>query len=182
MTPPAEMNTSPQSWTEFMDSMTNNFSVPTIVLRHRRTKPPPCFALAQHPPLFHSPGAPPLHPHPLTSSPFLCCSFIHYFPLYCEMQRGREGWWGDKGKERGLLLTFRWLHMKSQGTHLGCRRRRPASHLLPLGLPQLAFGRPCTAQACTANDRHICEHILLEKHQCVRWVDCMGTLFSVHPE
>lgn len=83
----------------------------------------------------------------------------------------------DKGKERGLLLAFRWFHMKSQRTHLGCRHQRPASHLLPLGPPEFAFGCPCTAQACTDRDRHICEHILVETHQCVRWVDGMATLF-----
>lgn len=67
----------------------------------------------------------------------------------------------DKGKERGLLLAFRWFHMKSQGTHLDCRHRRPASHLLPLGLPGLAFGCPRAAQACTDKDGPICERILL---------------------
>lgn len=76
----------------------------------------------------------------------------------------------DKRKERGLLLAFRWFHIKSQGTHLGCRHRRPASHLLPLGLPEGALGCPCRARACAGKDGHISERILSETRQCVRLV------------
>lgn len=134
----------------------------------------PCTA----PPLLHSPGgAPPLRPHPLTSSPFPLLLF-HSLRFLCTVRcREEERDWGrDKGKERGLLLAFRWLHMKSQSTHLGCRHRRPTSHLLPLSTPQLALGCPCAAQACTDRDRHSCECILLEPHEYVRWVDCAATL------
>ena len=52
-----------------------------------------------------------------------------------ERDGGRDG-----VKERDLLLAFRWFHMKSQSTHLGCRHWRPTvSHLLPLSVPELAF-------------------------------------------
>lgn len=160
-----------------MNSMTNSFSGPTIVPRHMGTIPPPCFALAQHPLFSIHPGAPPLRPHPLTSSPFPLLLF-HSLRFLCTVRCREEEKDGgrDKGKERGLLLAFRWLHMKSQSTHLGCRHRRPTSHLLPLSIPQLAFNFPCAAQACTERDRPICEGILLEPHTCIRWFDRMATL------
>lgn len=107
----------------------------------------------QHPPLsIHA--APPLHPHPLTSSPLppLAPSFIHFFALYCDMWRG-----GGVGEGIGgvLLLTFRWFHMKSQSTHLGCRHWRPmASRLLPLSIPELAFNCLCAAWACKHSHMH----------------------------
>lgn len=176
MTPPAEMNTSSQPWTEFMNSMTNNFSAPTIVPSHRGTKPLPCFALAEHPLFSIHPG-----PHPCVHIPLphlLSSAALSFIIFLCTVRCRKEERDGgrDKGKERGLLLAFRWFHMKSQGIHLGCRHRRPASHLLPLGLPELAFGCPFTAQACTDKDRHICEHIrYFWRH--TRWVDCRATLF-----
>lgn len=166
-----------------MNSMTNSFSGPTIVPRHMGTIPPPCFALAQHPLSSIHPGAPPLRPHPLTSSPFPLLLF-HSLRFLCTMRCREEEKDGgrDKGKERGLLLAFRWLHMKSQSTHLGCRHRRPTSHLLPLSIPQLASSFPCAAQACTDRDRHICEGILVEPHTCVRWIDHTATfrLFALN--
>lgn len=163
----------PSLWTPWLTTSQQ----PNIVPWHRGTKPPPCFALAQHPLFSIHPGPHPcIHiplPHLLSSA---ALSFITFLCTVRCREEERDGG-RDKGKERGLLLAFRWFHMKSQGTHLGCRHRWPASHLLPLGLPWLEFGCPCTARACTDKDRHICELILLEAHQCVRWVDCMATLF-----
>ena len=109
-----------------------------IIFSHKNTgkiPPPSCF-----PPLFQS-LAPPLHLHPLTSSFFFCCcSFFHSSLSFVLWDAERKTGGGGEGKERGLLLAFRWFHMKSQSTHLGCRHWRPtASHLLPLSIPELAF-------------------------------------------
>lgn len=86
----------------------------------------------------------------LTSSPFLCHSFILSSPLYCEMWRGREG----RGR-RCLLLAFRWFHMKSHRTHLGCRQWQPkASQLLPLSIPV----RPCTSTSTGHKPKRVYEY------------------------
>lgn len=114
----------------------------------------------------HPPQVPPLHPHPLTSSPFLppLLLFLSFLPflLYCEMHRGREG--PGEGW-RGLLLAFRWFHMKSQSTHLGCRHWRPAvSHLLPLSIPELAFNCFCTSQTCTNTETGTFASTCINRH------------------
>lgn len=76
----------------------------------------------------------------------------------------------DKGKERGLLLAFRWFHMKSPGAHLGCRHRRPTSHLLPLGLPEFGLVAP-------AHPRHAQIKTGAFVSTYFRWFDCTATLF-----
>ncbi len=88
-------------------------------------------------------------PHPPSSAALSFISFL--CAVRCreeESYRGRDG-----GKERDLLLAFRWFHMKSQSTHLDCRHWRPtASRLLPPSIPEVAFNCLCIVQACTKAD------------------------------
>lgn len=165
-----------------MNSMTNNFSGPTIVPWLRGTIPPPCFALALHPLPTHTHTCTPppdsIHPgpHPCVHIPLphlLSSAALSFITSLCTVRCREEERDGgrDKRKERGLLSAFRWFHMKSQSTHLGCRRRRPASHLLPPSTPELALGCLGASRACTDGDGPIWERVLPETQVCqVVWL------------
>lgn len=145
LTPPAEVNNSSQPVIDWFNELHDWPHLWAHYCPKTLGKiPPPLFCSHAAPLLLLSiHPAPPLHPHPLTSSPFLRCSFFHSFLSFVLWDAGRKR---GKGRGRDLLLAFRWFHMKSLSTHLGCRHRRPlASHLLPLSRTEFDFNCLCTA-------------------------------------
>lgn len=116
-------------------------------------------------PLFYSPP-----PRPTLASPFPyliplpLLLFLSFIPFLCTVRRREEERDGGRNgvKEGDLLLAFRWFHMKSQSTHLGCRHWRPTkSHLLPLNIPELAFNCVYGPGMHQCRHRHICEQMRL---------------------